>query len=210
MADDVRDLLDDSDERADEELDAFLGDDPLTEDILDAASDASPPTTVGYVEPLMDMPPNKATLECLRGPCAYHWHLTSRMPAPGRDDLDIRVASNRHCTYGEGIVLNSKNVFRCTRWWPSALNFVPEFMRDALRPKLRAFVEARLRREGYDMSWRVWPDDVWELTDRPEYRDAAGLAGDRRPPGVSDFQRKARTQRRMAVEAAKKGNGVTK
>lgn len=202
MADDtIRDLLDDVPEDDDAELDALLGDDPLLDNILEAAGDAVATPSPGYVEPLMDLPPNRATLECLRGPCQYHWHITSRMASTGRDDLDIRVASNRHCTLGEGINLNGKNVFCCTNWWPSPLSFVPVFMRAALRPRLRAFVERRLRREGYDLSWRVWPDDVFEMTDRPEYRDAAKLDGEKRPPGVSDFQKQARAARR-------KGNGV--
>lgn len=203
MADEsnFRDLLDDRDDDSEAELEALLGDDPLIENILDAAGDGVALPAPGYVEPLMDFPPNRATLECLRGPCQYHWHITSRMASPGRDDLDIRVASNRHCTCSEGIVLNGKNVFRCTRWWPAQLSFVPLSLRAALRPALRRFVEKRLAREGYDLSWRVWPDDVFELTDRPEYRDAASLSGEKRPPTVFDFQKQARNARR-------KGNGM--
>jgi hypothetical protein len=198
----LRDLLSDTPDN-DAELDDLLGDD-LVDDVLDAASDqaaAAALPTPGYVEPLMDFPPNQATMECLRGPCIHHWHLTWRMPSPGCDDLDIRVGNNRHCTCGEGANLSSKNVFRCTRWWPAQLGLVPPALRGLLRPALRRFWERRLARAGYDLSWRVWPDDVFEMTDRPEYRDAAGLSGEKRPPTVHDFQKRARSARR-------KGNGT--
>jgi len=208
MADDeLRDLLDDEGDLPPDSLDEkFYREDDLAEDMLDQASDAveqtqagPSPSAIGYTEPMMTLPPCKATMECLRGPCQYYWHLTSRMAAPGRDDLDIRVKNNEQCNlHQEPTKLGSQNIFYCTRWWPSQLAFVPESLRPMARPTLRRFMEKRLQRAGYDFKWHVWPHDIFHAQDWPQFRGSISLDGKVRPPTVFDLQNKERAKRRSA------------
>lgn len=121
----------------------------------------------GIVGPPPSLPVNRATMECMRGPCRYFWVLTSRFDA--QSDR-INLARTRQCNcHVEPTPLNEENIFHCSMWWPSSLSFVPESLRPLLRPRLRAAWEFFLRKRGYNFDWKFWSDDVFE-SDRPEQR----------------------------------------
>jgi hypothetical protein len=117
-------------------------------------------------------PLNRATMECLRGPCIHHWSMTVRFHAQA-DSLKIAHVGQCNC-HAEATDLTEQNVYRCTQWWPSSFAFVPRSLRAMLRQKLRAAWEWLLRRRGYDFSWRTWPDDVFEA-DRRDQRGQGGV-----------------------------------
>lgn len=113
---------------------------------------------------------NRATMECLRGPCRHYWTVTARFHSQS-DRINISRARQCNC-HVEAMDLTEQNVFECDQWWPATLAFVPESLRPVLRPRLRKLWERWLKREGYDFSWRWWSDDVFE-GDREEHRGHA-------------------------------------
>ena len=130
--------------------------------------------TRGNVAEPMPMPCNRATMECLRGPCKHLWTQTVRIE--GRGDERVMIARARQCNAFVGAAddLADENVFQCGLWWPAGLEFVPESLRPLLRPRLRRAWEWWLKRNGYDFSWKWWEDSVFE-TDKPEQRGQSGL-----------------------------------
>jgi hypothetical protein len=115
---------------------------------------------------------NKATMECMRGPCRHLWTMTTRFDSQS-NKVDISRVRQCNCHF-EPVQLSEENVFQCGQWWPATLVFVPESLRPLLRPKLRAAYEWWLRRHGYSFDWKWWSDDVFEL-DRAEQRGQVKL-----------------------------------
>lgn len=110
---------------------------------------------------------NRASMECLRGPCRHYWTVTARFHS--QSDR-INISRTRQCNcHVEALDLTEQNVFECDQWWPATLVFVPESLRPVLRPKLRKLWEKWLKRGGYDFSWKWWTDDVFE-NDREQNR----------------------------------------
>lgn len=111
---------------------------------------------------------NKATMECLRGPCRHLWQLTVRLNA----NVDkIRVARVRQCNANptDPTDLTDQNVYHCDQWWPQPLSWVPIWLQSLARPKLRAAWEKLLKKAGYSFAWRTWKDGAFEA-DQPEQR----------------------------------------
>lgn len=122
---------------------------------------------MSVTEPPPPLPVCKATMECQRGPCRYYWTITSRFEA--QSDR-INLGRTRQCNaHFEPLPLAEENIFHCNMWWPASWSWVPETLRPALRPRMRALWEWWLRRQGYNFAWKWWEDDIFEA-DRPEQR----------------------------------------
>jgi hypothetical protein len=141
----------------------------LTSRLLEDAGDAGLRTDFPGIEPAKTLPVNKATMECLRGPCKHYWVMTSRADMQS-DRINLQRMRQCNCFVGEETNLTEQNVFDCGQWWPATLAFIPESLRPMLRPKLRAAWDAYLKHKGYDFSWKHWTDDIFEKSDRPEER----------------------------------------
>lgn len=172
---DVSDLVDEAvGESPDLEDKLFARDiDDLLEegaDLEEGGSRVATPADMPVVhEPSYAQPVSRATMCCLRGPCIHYWALTARLSAPGRDT--IRLKRIRVCTASpsEETNLGGQNIYHCTLWWPKWAEWVPESMRDALRPVLSKGYEKYLKHAGYDLSWKTWPDWFFE-SDHPKFR----------------------------------------
>ena len=117
-------------------------------------------------------PVNKATMECLRGPCRHLWTLTSRLGDTNiGDEIQLKRVRQCNCHY-EPTELGEEQIYQCDHWWPGTLLWVPESLRYALRARLRALWERYLKHIGYDFSWRTWPDDVFEADDPDRRKNA--------------------------------------
>lgn len=113
-------------------------------------------------------PCNKATLVCLRGPCIYHWAMTTRY---GVDFNDGRVHIKRHrvCTKFDETDLEDAMVYFCDGWRPAPLAWIPNWLWVQLQPLARVAWERWLSRRGYNFDWRWFAFDTFEWDD-PERR----------------------------------------
>jgi len=153
-------------ERHEEESDAG----PLLDRVLGISGDTIPAQPFGEVAVnLPTQPINEATHECLRGPCAHYWELQARFDGQSEKLHVMRVAQcNIH---SEATQLNDQNVYRCNCWWPQTLSFVPKPLRPMLRERLRTVWEEKLKKAGYDFSWRHWDGKtLFARDDTPEAR----------------------------------------
>jgi len=133
-------------------------------------------------------PINKATHECLRGPCEHFWKLIVRIgDANVGDQIQIGNISqcNKHC---EATELKEQNIYHCNMWWPSFLSWIPLSLQSILRPRLRAIWNLWLKRIGYDFSWKNWPDDIFE-------HDAKELRGNSSPGAPSNVERRGKIKK---------------
>lgn len=128
--------------------------------------------TMGRLPVPKYQPVNKATMECLRGPCRHLWTLTARQGDFNiGDDIQLKRIRQCNCHY-EPTELAEENIFECSEWWPSTLQWVPISLRSVLRPRLRQMWERWLKHDGYDFSWRTWPDDIFEADDAERRKNA--------------------------------------
>lgn len=143
-------------------IDRMLGDDVL---------DTPPGAARAQVQPPDPIPVNKATMTCLRGPCAHYWTMVTPSHVLNKK---VQPMVTRVCVFykGEETSLAEQNIFDCGAWWPAALVWVPESLRPALRPKLKRAWELWLKFGGYNFDWKWWAEDAFEL-DRPEEREVA-------------------------------------
>jgi hypothetical protein len=119
-------------------------------------------------EPTFDHPLCSATMVCLRGPCQYYWSMISRLKASG---TDIRRKHTQTClSPAEETDLNEENVYSCSRWWPMWATWVPESIRPFMRQALIVLYEGYLTATGYDLSWKDWSDDTFEIGKAPDIR----------------------------------------
>lgn len=154
----------------------------LLDRVLGLPGDTIPAQPVGGVQiELPTQPINPCTHECLRGPCIHYWELQARF-----DGLSDRLHVQRvaQCNvHAEATALNDQNVYRCSRWWPQTLSFMPEAVRPLVLERLRKHWERKLVKEGYDFSWRTWDgatcfagDDSPEARKDGRYRQSAAKA----------------------------------
>lgn len=174
--DDLTDLVDEQATLEDPALEDRLLTDDLEDRVVEGAEPDASAGMLHVVEPVYSQPVNRATMECLRGPCLYYWPLTARFVAPGKR---ISLKRIRTCVvHSEETNLGGQNVYHCGQWWPAFLAWVPVSLRPVLRPRLRTVYESYLRKQGYDFSWKNWPDSQFE-SDAPQYRDDSGPGGKR-------------------------------
>jgi hypothetical protein len=173
-------------------VDEAMGESPDLEDKLlgtdldDLLEDGAGPEEGGGGSPNMPLPQeptyaqpvSRATMVCLRGPCVHYWALTARLVAPGRDV--VRLKRIRTCTRSdaEETNLGGQNVYHCTEWWPKWASFVPESMRESLRPALQKAYDKYLVKAGYDLSWKTWPDWLFE-SDSKQFRKHQAIGAPR-------------------------------
>jgi hypothetical protein len=128
-------------------------------------------------------PVNKATHECLRGPCKHFWFLTTRMGDADIGD-QIQIKQTPQCNaHFEATGLEEINIYHCSMWWPGVLSFVPLSLQMVLRPRLRKMWEWWLKKIGYDFSWKNWPDDIFQS-------DTKDLRGNCSPGAPSNVDRR--------------------
>ena len=118
-------------------------------------------------------PSNKATHECLRGPCRHFWKLMTRF-----GDMDIgdkiQVNNMAQCNaHFEAMDLAEENIYHCNLWWPASLMWMPLSLQAVLRPRLRRAWVWWLKAIGYDFSWKHWADDVFEADNKDQRGDCA-------------------------------------
>lgn len=190
---DILDLVDEAVGEDDVLEDKLLGDvgGDLTEKIVEAAAAEANSPGGSYFSPMIveesyTQPVSRATMVCLRGPCQHHWALTARFAAPGKV---IRVKRVRSCTcfLGEETNLGGQNVYHCDRWWPQTHAWMPESLRPVLRGVLAKIYEAWLKVLGYDLSWKTWPDWIFE-SDHRKFRKHQNVGAPR--PDRRDFDLK--------------------
>jgi hypothetical protein len=167
-------LFDDA-ENGGDILDAILTGSSFTEKVLESSSYLGVGAPMpGGIEPTEQQPLNRATMECLRGPCQHYWHICARFPSPGKE---VRISALHTCTAGpQETNLGGRNVYFCGAWWPGFLSFVPESIRNLVRKPLRKAYEKILRKAGYDFSWKTFDDDIF-FADRPIFRSDSGVGG---------------------------------
>lgn len=187
--DDITDLIDEELGAEDLEDKIFGASDP-EEKMVDGGVVGGP--LINFTEPTFAMPVSRATQVCLRGPCCHYWALTCRYVSPG-DEMHLGRARTciRHAQETE---LKGTNIFHCTQWWPAWLGFVPDWLRNWMRPALVKYYERYLVRAGYDMSWKFWPDWVFE-SDEQEWRKHQGI-GEPRPELRKFFEAYKKSQGR--------------
>jgi len=173
---DIAELLDGSFDAGDEDLeDKFLSD-REEEKLEDGATPDAGAGPFHVVDPIKPQPLNRATHECLRGPCIHYWNLVARYVTTG-DEMRIKQLTQCNC-HQEATLLTGQNIYVCGQWWPSWMDWVPASIRGVLRPRLRAAYRHVLEKLGYDFSWRKFPDDVFHA-DRKEFRGDSGIGGKR-------------------------------
>lgn len=132
-------------------------------------------------------PVNKATHECLRGPCVHYWWLTTRIGDADIGD-EIQINQITQCNaHAEATELGEENIYHCSMWWPGYFSFVPLSLQSFLRPKLRKVWEWWLKKIGYDFSWKNWPDDIFQY-------DIKELRGNCSPGAPSNVDRRIKNK----------------
>lgn len=158
----------------------------LLDRALGVAGDHIEVATMGGVQvETPTQPINPCTHECLRGPCVHYWELQARFDGQSEKLHVQRIAQCN--VHAEATALNDQNVYRCSRWWPQTLGFVPATLRPLLLQRLRTWWERKLEREGYDFSWRTWDlATCFAGDDSPEAR-ANGRAREKFADGGLQF-----------------------
>ena len=135
-------------------------------------NDQTPPW--GAVTPEANFQPiNRATHECLRGPCRHLWRMTARFGDMDiGDKIQVKHVSQCNC-HAEATELAEENIYHCNLWWPAPLMWVPLSLQSVLRPRLRRAWVWWLTRTGYDFSWKHWPDDIFESDDEAHRGDCS-------------------------------------
>jgi hypothetical protein len=118
-------------------------------------------------EPDYDHPLCKATMVCMRGPCQNYWTMITRLDSPG---TRISPKHSQACLDDPEMDLNEQNVYACSHWWPEPLRWIPQSTRSLIRPTLVRVYESCLVAFGYDMSWKKWKDDTFEIGKDPKIR----------------------------------------
>jgi hypothetical protein len=119
-------------------------------------------------------PADETHMACMRGPCQHLWEITARYRQTASD---VSVGIVRSCTaHGGDETLSDSNIFRCNRWWPRHLAFVPEVLRGPLRAKMTERFEAKLRAAGAP-AWLVKLDNL-DKPKAPKAPKAAMPQGD--------------------------------
>jgi hypothetical protein len=121
-------------------------------------------------------PCNKATMVCLRGPCAYLWSMTTRF---GADDGEhVHIQRHRVCTkHTYETQLADQNIYVCEGWKPAPLAWLPDSIWVTIARLARDLYEAYLKRLGYNIDdWRWFKLDSFEW-DSSDKRGFSGPGG---------------------------------